>query len=207
MNPVMPALGALTVLDGWFQSETYFSDQWPSIRGEFTFRPQVEAAIAQLERSIEAPEHERVAIHLRFGDYYTSDSGLGHPVLGWVLPPSYYRRALELLPPHLEPVILSDMPERAARWLDWLPKKRVIQGHPPAVDLGVITRCKYVVMSASTFAWWGAYLNRIPRKQIICPEYFLGWWRRCWFPDGIKVYGWTYVPVITRPDDDGMTVA
>ena len=37
----------------------------------------------------------------------------------------------------------------------------------------------------STFAWWGAFLNRKINKRIFAPKYFLGYKEGVEFPNGI----------------------
>jgi hypothetical protein len=119
--------------------------------------------------------------------------GFGHPVTGWVLPQTYYRKAVSALPPSLRYFVVSDMPQRATAFLDWLPNKVVLSGNPPAVDMFLLTKARYVIASNSTFAWWGAWLNRLPDAVVCAPKYFLGWWRKVWCPNNIAVPTWQYI--------------
>lgn len=37
-------------------------------------------------------------------------------------------------------------------------------------DMRLVYNCKHIIMSNSTFSWWGAYLGRNKNRIVICPE-------------------------------------
>ncbi len=39
-----------------------------------------------------------------------------------------------------------------------------------AEQLYLMTQCRANVIINSTFAWWGAWLNRRPDRTVVCPE-------------------------------------
>jgi hypothetical protein len=182
-------------LNGYFQSAGYFQTRADDVRLWFQPRGRIREEIERVDAALTVPPERRCAIHLRFGDYYTSDLGWAHPVLGWVLPPAYYRAALAKLPPDLSFVVCSDMPERARQWLTGIPNVVVLQGNRPVVDLFAMSRCRFMVLSNSTFAWWAAYLNIVPGKRVLAPKHFIGWWRGVWWPERIAVDGWEFLEV------------
>jgi hypothetical protein len=146
-------------------------------------------------------------VHVRRGDYLTADCGFAHADTGWALPLDYYRRALSLLPDGLHHVLISDDPDWAQTAFDWLPSMQVSRGEPHVVDMFLLTRCRYNVIANSSFSWWGAYLNETPGRVVIAPAYHLGWSKRVWNPQGIRVDGWTYVEALAgdcRPGHDSI---
>ena len=53
------------------------------------------------------------------------------------------------------------------------------------VDFQLLMNADICVISNSTFAWWGAYLNRKVHKMVMAPKYFLGFHDGKEFPNGI----------------------
>lgn len=151
---------------GYFQSERYFAAVAHCVRREFRFRPAIaaraDAAVAELRSSAPAP---LVSLHVRRGDY------VGNPA-NIVCPLGYYERARAHLPADALYIICSDdldwCRDRFAGWTAW---------HCPlddATTLAVMSRCDHHILAASTFSWWGAWLNPSPTKQIIAPRTWFG---------------------------------
>ncbi len=173
------------VLMGFFQHDRYKK-----------LKPKVKKNVvnyAELKlKSI--PKESRVAVHLRFGDY-SNFSVYG--IEGAVLQLSYYLEAFALMEQYVESpnyIIFSDDPESAKLIMDKTEKNFNFHSEgDPVLDLVAMSTCSHAILSASSFAWWGADLINNPHKIIIAPEYWLGFKSKCWFPLQIKTAGFKYV--------------
>ena len=108
-----------------------------------------------------------VAVHIRRGDYVT----LGLVVCSI----KYYEKCMDMMSELVDNptfFIFSD-------GIDWckenLSKKYklvfVENNNSAPEDMRLIYSCKHIIMSSSTFSWWGAYLNSNPNKIIIAPKH------------------------------------
>ena len=165
----IPTSASVVVLRGYFQHRGYFGEQPASMSGPL--------------RSWSSSDDARVpglVIHLRRGDYLPR---------GWQLPVSYYVRAVRVAietagSPGSAVVVGDD--RLAAEGLagrlahefdDW--EFRVAPEQSLAADFGLLVAARCLVMSNSTFAWWGAVAGdagggpAAPRR-IIAPAAWLG---------------------------------
>lgn len=44
-----------------------------------------------------------------------------------------------------------------------------LEGEPYYIDFFLLSLCKDLVITNSTFGWWAAWLNQNPKKKIVCP--------------------------------------
>lgn len=140
------------------------------------------------------PPEKTVALHVRRGDYAQIEDGLGQTNQGWLLPLSFYREALESAPREAWIAVFSDDPDWAEATFSAF-RPWVSRGNPAAVDMFLIARCGWNVISHSSFSWWAAWLNDNPDKVVVAPKYYLGWRIGRWIPGGIDVPGWRYMDV------------
>ncbi len=111
----------------------------------------------------EARKIKPILIHIRRGDYLMHADTIG------VLDFSYFKNALNLIPRNKNSQywILSDSVDAAKNFVAFaeLPetKTRIIQApwdSPDAESMLLLTYGSALVISNSTFSWWGAYLNK-----------------------------------------------
>lgn len=152
------------MLDGYFQSEKYFSDQSEHIRHIFSFP---EETVNQVNDFISGIGGQVTALHVRRGDYLRFQHV--HPICN----KEYFENAMNLLPTNNFIVISDD--------IEWCKNNFTNQnihyspGHSDLFDMCLISKCHNVIISNSSFGWWGAWLNDNPEKNIIAP--------RLWFVD------------------------
>lgn len=147
------------ILDGYWQNPGYFRHREKEVRESFGFRW--------------TPKVGHVSIHVRRGDYLTVKRGnmLKHPTVTkqWISDQMDKFKDVRF-------VFFSDD-------LSWCEEnfKRpdAVFHHGPSEvdDLVAMSWCEHHICSASTFSWWGAWLNRNPNKRIIVPKHWLtpGW--------------------------------
>ena len=58
----------------------------------------------------------------------------------------------------------------------------MVEGLNPHQQLYLMTKCRANVITNSTFAWWGAWLNSREDRMVICPSA----WCRPGVPNGIS---------------------
>lgn len=156
-------------LQGYMQSERYFVDITGLIRREFTVKTPLTGN--NLKFSEEIAGNDSVAVHVRRGDYVTSDHVKAvHGVCGL----EYYLGAVEKLLHHVENphfFVFSDDPEWAAGNLKFHHPTRYVchNGGVAHEDLRLMSLCRHHIIANSSFSWWGAWLSANPGKVVIAP--------------------------------------
>jgi hypothetical protein len=159
---------ALQVADGtdvwgYFQSEQYYLDK-DRVRKWYTFSDeiaQIRAKYAHIDFA------NSVSLSLRIGDDYNQLRDR-YPLY----PLKFYRDALRLAPHRQRILVFSDRPERARSFFRDLNQKRVhfIEGNRDVEDLFLLSQCHDNIITNSSFAWWGAWLNASEDKTVIMPK-------------------------------------
>jgi len=160
-------------LDGYWQSEKYFSDIRDIIVRELSVRNPAEGANRSLAEQIADHGSSSVALHVRRGDY-VNDPVVTNMHGSCSL--QYYaaaigRMAAEVTNPHF--FIFSDDPA----WVSG----NFAMDHPCTVvghngveaaheDLRLMSLCRHHIIANSSFSWWGAWLAGNPEKLVIAPK-------------------------------------
>jgi hypothetical protein len=179
-DPAFFALGNNISLNGYFQSERYFSEVADLLRDFFQPREPLGAEAQSIADRIAAAETS-VSVHIRRGDYVkNAETARVHGSLD----AAYYRKALMILQGALKSEItifvFSDDATAAEAVLDFIPAANLVhvRGDPdrPWEDMALMARCHHHVIANSSFSWWGAWLNPSSDKIVIAP--------RTWFTPG-----------------------
>ncbi|MBK16598.1 MAG: hypothetical protein CMK49_01085 [Prochlorococcus sp. SP3034] len=185
-----------TLLVGGFPSELFFTNR-KRILDWFTPREFYRKKIDDIEKKFTYPSHQRCCIHIRRGDYLFMDKGFALNDIGWSLPLEYYKYILKKLDKNMLFIFISDDIDWALNNFDFLPNKIFMRDNPEVVDLFIFSKCKYNILSRSTFSWWGAWLNQIPERIVYAPKYFIGIPQKICVPPGLdegrEVNNWRYI--------------
>jgi hypothetical protein len=186
-----------TKLDGCFQNMLYIEDRRDDIR---------EWCKVDEDKVVRDYSQDDVCvIHFRGGDYSTGHS---------FLPPQYYQMAIAKMKEKrsdMRFVIVTDDPDLARRHIPGVevigaaisdepggPDYKIgwyqMKGGPISIDYSIILTAKNLIVSASTFAFWPAWLS-VDSINVIAPMHWFdwnisdGWWR----PVDSIVYDWEYL--------------
>lgn len=149
-------------LCGYFQSARYLEKQEPFIRALFA------PFIAEKESGT-------LGVHIRLGDYKR------HRDKHRILDRDFLRRTFTRVSPGANRLVLfSDEPDEALAMLSGLPEAGrftvEIDRGTPCEALRHMTAMEELVMSCSSFSWWGAWLGNI--RKVYVP--------RDWFVNGME---------------------
>ena len=156
-----------TFLKGYWQSEKYFTDKNKIMEDLEIIKSPTEKN-TQIKAKIE--ECNSISLHIRRGDY-VSNSTHGTCDLG------YYNKAVQFFidkyGSNFEIFAFSDDPSWVQKNLELPVKINFISNNSSNnnyEDLRLMTCCMHNIIANSSFSWWGAWLNKNPKKCVIAPK-------------------------------------
>jgi len=159
------------LLDGYWQSERYFSDIAAVIRNEFAPLAQPEGHSRDIASAIEACT--AVSIHIRRGDYVTDATiAAKHGTCSAL----YYQRSVDLVAartenPHF--FVFTDDPVWVRDNFQIPHAMTLVDHNGPGQaheDLMLMSACRHHIIANSSLSWWGAWLDPRPDKIVIAPS-------------------------------------
>ncbi len=157
-------------LNGFWQTEKYFSDIANTIRNDFEFKSPLQGLNKTLAEKIDACES--VSIHVRRGDY-TNPAILSYHGMCTA---DYYYHALEVLAKKTsiqEIFLFSDDTTWVKQNMHFnLPVTFIDHntGKNSFEDMRLMSLCKHNIIANSSFSWWAAWLNSNKDKTVIAPK-------------------------------------
>jgi hypothetical protein len=157
-------------LDGYFQSEKYFSTLRQQIATEFMLRDRPAPAAASILDKIASCD--AICVHIRRGDYVSSPAANAYH--GTCSLDYYYAGLAQvskgLLRPHC--FVFSDDPAwvrenfRPECPMTLVDIHRIDEAHE---DLRLMAACQHYVIANSSLSWWGAWLGAREGKLVVAP--------------------------------------
>jgi len=138
------------LLDGYFQSEKYFSNKRDEINELLDFRCDKDPT-------------NICVIHIRTGDYL-NESNFN------VVTPKYFENAINYVLSVNENIsfkIVSDNNNYARRYIPNNIKYEFVSSDE-LQDIKTISQCDFAIISNSSFGWWGSYLGK--NKITLAPN-------------------------------------
>lgn len=171
--------------DGYFQSVEWFKNIQNSVRKVFLIKPCY-VKLFKKKYSQTFANRKILVVHIRRTDYLLHGFGMNFRYHDISLPMSYYENCFKQIidfDDYLMYVIGDDYEYIKKHFAKYT---NVIFDHNEMIlDLQLMMNADVVVMSNSTFAWWGAFLNNKKQKKVFAPKCFLGYKEGFEYPQGI----------------------
>jgi len=151
-------------ISGHFIHKNYFLNCRETLLREFTLKRTIEMS-ESLKNLFET--ENTVAVHIRLTDYLMHTNALCRA--------DYYRRAFRHIEEHVsEPkyiIFTDDIREAKKRYnlpedAYWIGE----DGYADYEELILMSMCRHNIMAASTFSFWGAWLNQNEEKIVVAPK-------------------------------------
>ena len=154
---------------GYFQSYKYFDNYSSQIRDILNkFQSKSERFNKSSEYIL---ENQPFAVHIRRGDY------LGREDFHGLASEDYFQMAIRMIKasnPSATFVLFSDSPSLTKDLLtdvNYIPE--VTDSHSPAETLVLMSQCKGIIGSNSSFSWWAAYIMESDAIRIFPRQWFV----------------------------------
>lgn len=191
-DEVLNSLKPDVLYKGFFQSEKFIGNT--SIKN--TFRVKDKYTKIFLEKYGDFFRKNKVlVIHIRLRDYLEiGDEKFGGK--GLHLPFEYYQRAIEQikLDAHTKVLVISDDYEYVKHNFKLSVPFSVEENHF-IIDFLLLINANQLIISNSSFSWWGAFLNSKKDLKVIAPKFWLGFKINKNYPVEIIRSSWSTVSV------------
>ena len=174
-DPALARRTAPVLIQGYLQTEAYFTQCVDAVRGAFQLRDALSDESQRAGQRIAAAAWP-VSLHVRRGDFAANAH---FAAFHGVLPMRYYQRATGIVDRlsggQAHYFIFSDDPDWVAREFVWLPARTVLGGNGarPWEDLALMALARDHIVANSSFSWWGAWLNARADKTVIAPRFWI----------------------------------
>lgn len=158
-------------LDGFWQSEQYFTDIRDVLLKDFTLKNTLTGTPALVLEKIKNTSNS-VSLHVRRGDY-VAESGTN--AYWGTLGPDYYNRAITALKNKIGSFslfVFSDDVEWVKENMHFDYPTIFVSGYNSTncEELVLMAACEHNIIANSSFSWWGAWLNTNPIKVVVAPK-------------------------------------
>jgi hypothetical protein len=171
-EPDLFRVGNNTYLDGYWQHYKYFENLDKRIIEELTLKDKYPILAEQLLADVIENEYS-VSLHIRRGDYI---SDINANKLMGVLPISYYLQAMKMFKEKIKSptfYVFSDdltWASKSLREVGVIHLVDIANGEQEHLELDLMSKCRHNIIANSSFSWWGAFLNRNPKKIVVAPH-------------------------------------
>jgi len=191
INEILDAVNGNTYLEGYFQSELFFREYQKNIKNLFEIKKKYIITFkSNYKHFFNKP---LLVMHFRGGDYFnwkisTTESSV-------VLPFKYYDECLKKI---------ENLEDYKIVWVsDSIDYVRSYYGDQKGFhysndneinDFIFLLNADILIISNSSFAWWGAYLNK-KNAKVFAPKYWLTFIDKTEYPIGISSMDWEWIEI------------
>lgn len=159
-------------LDGYWQSDKYFSDIENIIRKEFTFKFEFDKRYKEMAKKIQSVN--AICVNVRRGDYVDNPNiRKFHGVCSL----DYYQRSEKIIDSKINKpyfFIFSDDIKWCMKNLRFNRRFTFVTHDYAGKKFGhylyLMTLCKHYIIANSSFVWWATWLNHNKDKIVISPK-------------------------------------
>lgn len=154
----------IIILDNFYESELFFANYTNEIQEIFKFRNIDKGKLSSQINKLNQPNS--VCIHARLGDMEDFNP----------TPDDYFTKAIDRANISIKTpkfFIFSDQTNSLKQKFSYISNQEIISNpslYSNIEELFMLSQCKNIIISRSTFGWWGAYLNRDNKNLIIAPS-------------------------------------
>lgn len=167
-QPEVLLIGENAYLDGFWQSEKYFSEIADMLRKDFTFKRPFGDKTETLLNEIK--NKKSVCIHVRRTDYVDNPF---HRTLGQ----EYYDKGIAYITERVlveKIYVFSDdidwCKENLSFSIDTCFVGAEYSGKKDEENMALMSACTHFVIPNSSFSWWAAWLSQNPDKIVVAPK-------------------------------------
>ena len=189
---ILDALKPGVIYIGFFQSDFFLRD---ISRENFFIIKKKYQRIFFVKYGDLFKRYKVVIIHIRLKDYLE----IGTEELGGKdlhLPLDYYQKALEKIEigDNTKVLVISDDSQYVKQNLKLNIPFSIEENHF-IIDFQLLANAHSLILSNSSFSWWGAFLNTRKDLKVIAPEFWLGFKVQKTYPVDIICNSWSTVAV------------
>jgi hypothetical protein len=197
-SSIIDKLSNFTEYRGYYQSLEYFAHCQNEIHRLFKIKDQFTSDFHKKYGAL-FETRKTIVVHIRRTDYvkYGKDTLGGKNMC---LPNHYVFNCLnkiENLASYSLIFISDDIDYAINNFSGSFPSAR-FEHDAEIIDLQFLMHADTLILSNSSFAWWGAFLNRKKDKTVYVPEYWIGFKIEKEYPSKIVCPGWIRVNVHTQ---------
>jgi len=153
-------------LIGYFQTRKYFLGYEEEVKNLFEFPDSLRKKVLNKLNNV---KKKKLGIHARLGDYRLKSQEEVFYNIDYSL---YLKEAIKYFGDEYEFLIFSDDLNSLQREAN-LKNLVNLENDNEIEDLYSLSQCDSVIMSNSSFSWWGTFLGK-KKEKIICPDKWYG---------------------------------